>query len=249
MNHNVYIVSFFALFLLVSTAKAQQKKVDFNVRTGVSIGAATPLGIPSSIRKIEGFNPGLLLSLEGGVIYHIKEKWGLATAIRFEQKGMTTNAQVKEYYTTFNAGSQSGSESITGYYTGDVKTKVKNSYLTLPIHVVYSLNSPLSLKAGGFVSLALEKSFTGSASNGYLRNGTPVGEKEEINEADYDFSDQVRPINAGVEFGVDYRISSHLSASALVNWGLIPLMESDFKSIDFKMYNFFGNVGISYRFK
>ena len=244
-------ISLLLLFTTVffsSLAIAQGKKTEFNIRAGFSIGGASPIGFPVSIRKIDKFNPGLQLSLEAAVLYRLKKQWAISSGLRFEQKGMTTEATVKGYYTTFNAGSRSGSESITGYYTGNVETAVKNSYMTLPVHLVYSFNSPFSVRAGGFVSLLLEKKFTGYARDGYIRNQTPVGEKEEIKEAGYDFSDQVRSINAGVEFGADYRINSHLSASLLFNWGITPLMKKDFQSIDFKMYNLFANLGVAYKF-
>jgi hypothetical protein len=236
------------LMLLNSYAQAQEKKTHFNVRAGFSIGGASPIGFPESIRKIDKFNPGLLLSLEAGAAYNISKQWAIASALRFEQKGMTTEARVKGYYTTFNAGSRSGAESITGFYTGNVETAVKNSYMTVPVHLVRNFNSPFSIKAGGFVSLLLEKKFTGSARDGYLRDQTPVGEKEEIKEAAYDFSDQIRKINAGIELGADYRIHSHLTASLHFNWGLIPVMKKDFQSIDFKLYNLFANLGVAYRF-
>lgn len=203
----INILFTFSLILFSSLALAQEKKTDFSVRAGFCIGGASPIGFPVSIRKIDKFNPGLLLSLEAGTTHHFTNQWAIASAIRFEQKGMTTVARVKGYYTTFNAGNRSGTESITGYYTGSVETSAKNSYMTLPVHLVYSLNSPFSLSAGGFISLLLEKKFTGYAKNGYIRNQTPVGEKEEIKEAAYDFSDQLRPVNAGVELGIGYKIN------------------------------------------
>lgn len=247
MKH-IYILVTFLLVLLSSLTFAQGKKTEFGIRAGFSIGGAAPLDFPVSIRKIDKYNPGLLLSLEAGATYHLKNQWAIASAIRFEQKGMTTEATVKGYYTTFNAGSRSGSESITGYYTGNVETSVKNSYMTIPVHMVYRFNSPLSVRAGGFVSLLIEKKFTGYARDGYIRNQTPVGEKEEIKEAAYDFSDQIRQINAGVELGADYHFNSHLAGSLRLNWGITPLMKKDFQSIDFKLYNIFANLGVAYRF-
>ncbi|MDQ6477096.1 porin family protein [Dyadobacter sp. LHD-138] len=234
---------------LTPEIKAQSdKKLNFNVRAGFSIGASTPIGIPVTIRKIESYNPGLLLSLEAGLHYPLPGKFGLATALRLEQKGMTTQSRVKGYYTTFNEGSNSRSQSIIGYFWGTVETKVKNSYLTLPIHATYAFNSPLTVKAGAFVSLLLENNFSGKARNGYVRDQTPVGLKEEIDEAYYDFSKEVRPVNAGVEIGADYRLNSRLFASAMFNYALTPLMKKDFQSIDFDLHNLYLNLGVGYRF-
>ena len=245
-----YSILVAGLIFLNSHAHAQdQKKLDFNVRAGFSIGGASPVGFPESIRKIRKYNPGLLLSLEAGAEYHFSKPWALASAVRFEQKGMTTEAQVKGYYTTFNAGDRSGDQSVTGYYTGNVETTVRNSYITVPVHLIYKFNSPLSVRMGGFASWILEKNFDGFARDGYIRDKTPVGEKEEISEAAYDFSDKVRNLNAGIELGAGYKIRPHLTASVNFSWGLTPLMKSDFQSIDFKMYNLFANLGLVYHFQ
>jgi hypothetical protein len=98
------------------------------------------------------------------------------------------------------------------------------------------------------VSLLLDNRFEGDARDGYIRNETPVGEREDIDAASYDFSEHVRKINAGVEIGTDYRINSGLFASANLNYALTPLMEPGFRSIDFGMHHIYLNLGIGYRF-
>jgi hypothetical protein len=247
MKH-LNVIFLFLFFTLALEVSAKTKKFDFNVRAGFAIGASAPLGIPVTIRKIESYNPGLQLSLEVGAQYHLSEKWSLATAIRVEQKGMTTNARVKGYYTTFNQGNNGGSESITGYFTGSVQTKAKNGYLTVPLLATYLIRPKLRLKAGAYASYLLENNFTGKASNGYLRDQTPVGEKEEINEASYDFSNQVRKFNGGIEIGADYHLHKGVILTAHFDYGLTPLMKKDFQSIDFKLYNLYLNLGVGYRF-
>lgn len=224
------------------------KKTGFYARAGLSIGAATPVGIPASIRKIESYSPGFQPNAEAGFTYRFAEKFGFATSLRFEQKGMSTHARVKGYYTTFNEDGDGQSESVTGYFTGEVETKVRNSYLTVPVHLTYHPDSPFTLKAGGFVSFLASSRFSGSARDGYIRNETPVGEREDIDHASYDFSDNVRKINAGVEIGADYRLSAALFASANLNYAITPLMDRNFKSIDFGLHNIYLNLGIGYRF-
>ncbi|WP_176885062.1 porin family protein [Dyadobacter soli] len=236
------------LAFALDTAAQNGKKVSFTVRAGLSIGAATPVGIPASIRKIESYNPGFQPGIEAGLDYRFSPNFGLATAIRFEQKGMTTDARVKAYYTTFNEAGSDGHQSVTGYFTGRVKTEIKNSYLTLPLHLTYHPKSDFTFKAGGFVSLLLDNRFAGDARDGYIRNQTPTGEREDIDAASYDFSENVRRINAGVEIGADYRINSGLFVSANLNYALTPLMEPGFRSIDFGMHNIYLNLGIGYRF-
>ncbi|GGH25830.1 porin family protein [Dyadobacter endophyticus] len=243
----LHLLILFLAFALETTAQTG-KKVSLNVRAGVSIGAATPVGIPVSVRKIESYNPGFQPTVEAGLGYRFSAKFGLATGLRFEQKGMTTDARVKAYYTTFNEAGSNGNESVTGYFTGRVKTKIKNSYLTLPLHLTYHNNSSFTFKAGGFVSLLLDNRFSGDAREGYIRNQTPVGEREDIDAASYDFSDNVRRVNAGIEVGTDYRLSSNFFISANLNYALTPLMEPGFRSIDFGLHNIYLNLGIGYRF-
>lgn len=245
-----YLIITGCLLFLYTNCLAQQSanSWSFSVRAGFSIGATTPIGIPATVRKIESYNPGLMLSFEPGAQYHLKNRFGLAAAVRVEQKGMTTQSRVKGYYTTFNEGNKGGSQSVTGYFTGSVITRVKNTYLTVPVYGTYSFNSPLSIKVGGFVSWLLDKNLTGKAQNGYIRDQTPVGAKEEINAASYNFSDEVRTFNAGAEIGADYQLTQHLFASGIFNFAVTPLMEKEFQSINFDLHNLYLNLGVGYRF-
>ncbi|WP_353719931.1 porin family protein [Dyadobacter sp. 676] len=244
-----YILALASLLALPAGSAAQtDDKLTFHARAGVAVGGATPIGMPASIRKIESYDPGFLPSLEAGLGYRFSRKFGVAAAIRFEQKGMTTEARVKGYYTTFNEGSNGDHDSVTGYFTGDVETKVRNRYLTVPLHLTYQPAGRFVLKAGGFVSLSVSKRFTGSARDGYLRNETPVGEREDIDVASYDFSGNVRRIDAGAEIGADCHFASRLYASANLSYALTPLMERHFKSIGFGLHNIYLNLGIGYRF-
>ncbi|PSL31343.1 porin family protein [Dyadobacter jiangsuensis] len=238
------------LFLIITLEATAQngKKISFNARAGFSIGAVTPVRIPASIRKIESYNPGFLPSVEAGLDYRFSEKFGVATALRFEQKGMTTDARVKAYYTTFNEAGNEGDQSVTGYFTGRVTTKIKNSYITVPLHLTYHPDNDFTFKAGGFLSVLLDARFSGDARDGYIRHQTPVGEREDIDAASYDFAWNVRRFNAGVEIGADYRFSRHFFASANLNYALSPLMDPEFQSIAFGMHNIYLNLGIGYRF-
>ncbi|MBO9617058.1 MAG: PorT family protein [Dyadobacter sp.] len=236
------------LAIAFETTAQNGKKISFNARAGFSVGAVTPVRMPESIRKIESYDPGLLPSLEVGLDYRFTEKLGVATALRFEQKGMTTDARVKAYYTTFNEAGSEGNQSVTGYFTGRVTTKIKNSYLTLPLHLTYHPDNDFSFKAGGFLSVLLDARFSGHARDGYIRHETPIGERENIDAASYDFAYNVRRFNAGVEIGADYHFSRHVFASANLNYALSPLMDPEFHSIAFGMHNIYLNLGIGYRF-
>ena len=95
----------------------------WNVRlsAGYNLGGTAPLPLPVEIRGIEGFNPGLNLSLEGSAEKMFgKGDWGLRFGIELETKGMTTNADTKNYYMEV----ANGDGIVSGYWTGDRKSVV-----------------------------------------------------------------------------------------------------------------------------
>ena len=75
-----YIIFNRGFFTLASDLYAQERETDFNIRAGFSIGVASPIGFPEPIRKIQTFNPGLQLSVEAGMTYHITKQWGIGSA-------------------------------------------------------------------------------------------------------------------------------------------------------------------------
>ena len=135
------------------------KVYEFSVKAGFNIGGTSPMGLPAEIRQINSFSPTLSLSIGGDVIRWFSPKWGVNLGLRFETKGMETDASVKNYVIKLlNDGSY-----IEGIYTGDVVTKVNNQYLTLPIQAAYKAGSRWNLKAGVYVSFLLRGNFDGEA--------------------------------------------------------------------------------------
>ncbi|MBR1733541.1 MAG: PorT family protein, partial [Alloprevotella sp.] len=55
---------------------------------GVAVGGTMPLPMPRSIRRIEAFNPLLNLYVEGLASRPVSGRWGVATGLRLERKGM-----------------------------------------------------------------------------------------------------------------------------------------------------------------
>ena len=62
---------------------------------------------------------------------------GVVTGLRLENKGMRTKAEVKNY--GMEIIGEDGNR-LKGNWTGGVRTKVQNSYLTIPILAAYKLN-------------------------------------------------------------------------------------------------------------
>ncbi len=66
---------------------------EYEVNAGVNLGGASPIPLPQEIRKIEGFNPLLNLSI-GATVYKWFDQnrreqnntWGIAFGFRLEQR-------------------------------------------------------------------------------------------------------------------------------------------------------------------
>jgi opacity protein-like surface antigen len=219
----------------------------WNVRlsAGYNLGGTAPLPLPVEIRGIEGFNPGLNLSLEGSAEKMFgKGDWGLRFGIELETKGMTTNADTKNYYMEV----ANGDGIVSGYWTGKVETKVKNTYLSIPVLAVYKINERWNVSAGAYAAFLLDGEFTGSAYDGYLRDGDPTGEKVELESAAYDFSSDICKFQYGVQAGAEYKIYKHLAVFADLKWGLNGIFPSDYSSVTFALYPIYGTLGFTYLF-
>ena len=237
---------------LVEKYKAYKasKVYTFSVKAGFNIGGTSPMGLPAEIRQINSFGPTLSLSIGGDVTRWFTPKWGFCLGLRFETKGMETNATVKNYtIKLFSDG-----DYIEGLYTYDsrtnskatVTTKVNNQYLTIPAQASYKVNDRWILKAGAYVSFLLRGNFDGVAKNGYMRTH-PTEPKLET-DAPYDFSVDINRFDCGLDVGAEFVAYKHLSIYGDLTWGLTPIFPGDFTAVGFKMYNVYLNIGFAYVF-
>ncbi len=223
--------------------------IDYSIQAQFSIGGSSPLGLPQTIRKIESYNPGLQVGLEANATKWLgkSKNWGFRSGIRFETKGMKTEARVKNYLTEI----VKDDAKVKGYYTGKVETDVQNTYLSVPVLAVYKLSDRWNLYGGLYFSALLDNTFDGNVSNGYLRQNTPTGTKitfEKGSQASYDFSENVRKFQWGTQIGAEWRMNQHFKLLTDVTYGFNNIMEKDFSSIDFSMHNIYLNVGFGYNF-
>ncbi|MGJ1421201.1 porin family protein [Sphingobacterium spiritivorum] len=219
------------------------RKISFAVAAGTKIGGSAPLSLPAEIRKIRSYAPAHPFFVGARALYDIDNKWGLSIGLTFEGKGMNTEATVKGYKTTFNANDDP-SENIKGYYTGDISTNVQNLYLSIPIQATYNISEKWDLQAGPYIAFAVKKRFFGTATNGYMRNIDPTGEKIKIDLAEYDFAKSVRTVDVGMSLGSHYNFSRRYFALAQFDYGFNNIMKTGFESISFGLHNIFLNVGV-----
>ena len=223
---------------------------EFDLKAGINIGGFSPLPLPVEIRSIDSYNPTLAVQLGVDITKWIDSSrtWGVSTGLRFENKNMTTRATVKNYGMEIIGGD---GNRMKGNWTGGVRTKVQNTYLTLPVLASWKASPRWSLHAGPYFSYLLDGTFSGDVYDGYLREGNPTGDKINFTDgavATYDFSDHERKFQWGEQEGADWNAYKHLKVYTHLTWGLNGLFEKDFQTITFAMYPIYLNLGFGYTF-
>lgn len=260
-KHSLYTLLAACLALTSLSARAQQERnkaleqstlmgVEYELKAGFGIGGTSPLPLPSEIRSIDSYNPGMGFSLEGNVKKWLGEnkQWGVSAGIRLDNKNMTTKATVKNYSMEIIGD---GGEKIKGVWTGGVKTNVRNSYLTLPVLAIYKISPRFNVKAGPYVSYLLGGEFGGNVYEGYLRKDNPTGPKVVFTDgqiATYDFSNELRKFQWGAQVGGEWRAFEHLNVFADLTWGLNGIFNKSFDTVAFAMYPIYMNIGFGYLF-
>lgn len=222
--------------------------LSFKVRAGYSIGGTAPLDMPAAIRSIDSYRLTPSIMIGADAAYAFNDKWGIQTGLHFENKGMDADITTKGYRMEM----VQGDSRIEGLFTGHVHQEVTSWMLTLPVQATLNLGT-VTLKAGPYASLIVNGSFSGIASDGYLRQGDPTGPKiiigsKEGEWATYDFSDEMRPFQLGMNMGADFAIAKGFGIFADLNWGLTGLLKSSFKTVDRPLYPIYGTIGLYYSF-
>lgn len=223
---------------------------EYSLKAGFSIGGTSPLPLPVEIRSIDGYSPSMAISIEGNTTKWLDAKkiWGLTIGLRLENKSMTTEATVKNY--NMKIINTNGGE-LKGLWTGGVKTKVKNNYLSIPVLANYRISPRWKLVAGPYFSYLLEGNFSGNVYEGHLRTPDATGSRvnfEGESIATYDFSNDLRKFQWGLQLGGEWRAFKHLNVYADLTWGLNDIFQKDFDTITFAMYPIYLNVGFGYWF-
>lgn len=260
-KHLILILLFSILRCSTLTVNAQEERNEslmrsilrgweFELKAGFKVGGNAPLPLPQEIREIKGYNPTLSIPLEANATKYFGSKriWGLTTGLKLENKNMQTRARVKNYSTRIIGD---GGEQVSGHWTGNVKTKVHNTYLTIPVLAAYRMDKRWTFRTGAFASILTEGEFNGHVYEGYLREGDPTGPKVEFTDgkiAVYDFSDELRGFSWGLQAGASWRAFKHLNVFADLSWGLNDIFKNSSKTITFAMYPIYADIGFGYVF-
>ena len=242
------LISILMVAAAAASAQDNNGSIIFTASAGFSVGGTAPLQMPAEIRSINSFSltPNYQASFLAEKTFG---QCGIVSGIRFEDKGMKEEANVKNYHMAIVQGEQS----IEGQFTGDVTTEVRQMMLTVPVMLSWRNNSEsFRLRFGPYASYLLKKGFSGYARNGYLRLGDPTGPKIVIGDGkdrgDYDFSTDMRRMQYGLDLGCDWFFLKHLGMYADIEWGLTGIHHSGFKTVEQTLYPIYGTLGLTYRF-
>ncbi|MDR3260540.1 MAG: PorT family protein [Tannerella sp.] len=217
---------------------------EYKINVGANLGGTSPLPLPEEIREIETFSPQIFaphVALE--VTRRLTKKWGVSAQIALDYKGFSVDDRVKNLYTEI----EMSDEKYTGSFTGKNNTRIHNSYITIPLAATCRIAKRWEVQAGVYVGYLYGSSFKGTASDGYIRQGSPVGEKTNVEQASFDFSDKQNLFDYGLSGAGEWAFSTRFALRGQIAWGLNPLFPSDFTGVPFRMYNIYGTLGMSYR--
>ncbi|SHL46565.1 Outer membrane protein beta-barrel domain-containing protein [Chitinophaga jiangningensis] len=221
--------------------------LEHRIVAGLNFGATAPMGFPNTIRAIDGYWPEFSPALGYELSVRASEKWGAAIGVKMDFKGMGTKDEVQYFHTIITVQDGSSTGTFEGLFTGKNKTIARNAYVTFPISAVFTPSNNWRFSLGGYMAWKFSANFHGNVSDGYIRNGGPTGEKVIVDEATFDFSSEVRNFDVGFQGGAERRVGKKLSVLGNLAWGVRPLFPSDFKGLDFPLYNVFLMLGVSYK--
>lgn len=248
---NKYIVLLLAVFATGSVLAQTEKQLEHRFVVGLNLGATTPFSMPSEVRSINGYHPLLTPQIGYELRYKVKDTdWKIGSGAYFEIKGMVVRDRVKYMYTSVVLNEDNATR-FSGYFVGKNKTKVQISYLTIPVYAIREINDKWSVRAGGYVSYAHSKKFSGTVSDGYIlpenEETGELGKKEEISRASFDFGNDINTWDFGASVGTEMRVNRKLSAFGNLNWSFSPIFPSGFRAVDFGMYNLYLTLGITHK--
>ncbi len=254
MNRKIYAILLVLTFFAATPADARNlfgqlfSNTQLEAKVGFNIGAAAPMGMPATIRKLHTFSPLFNPQIGIDAIKPINDQWGLLLGLHVENKGMHTNVTTKYYHMKIVRAK----EELEGVFTGRVTTTAGQLAFTVPLQAVYRINEKWRLRCGPYVSYVLNRNFHGDAYNGYLRVNDPTGAYVSLGEGQdergsYDFSSDMRRFQMGFDLGADMRINRRLGAYADLAWGVMGIFHSSFNTVEQTLYPVYGTLGITYR--
>lgn len=211
------------------------------VKVGTSIGSPVPFGnIPEGATG----SPVLGLLAGGSVVFPIAKKWSIQTEIQFCHYGarFTTPLNNQSYIDKVAITTPDGGVVIFDVettFTGTATGRFSNSYIQLPVSVVYSLSAKWNLLGGVYMGWL-------TSTSSYANGVGQVGIRPEVVNRDMYFDSNISGIDYGLSLGVQYEITPALVLDARGTLGLTSVFDEKFKTITYSVRNTFLQLSIQY---
>jgi hypothetical protein len=246
--------SFLALFAFLafycSLPASAQKALpasECELFAGFDMGATLPIPLPPEVRELGSWSPGLSGTLAVLATHWVDADWGVSAGLALERKGMKAAAGVKYWQTNLEVGEGEQAGQFSGTFSGKNTTEMGGVYLVVPLCAAWRPGeSRWTFRCGGYAALLVSAVFRGTASDGYIRNGGPTGERISVDRATFDFSDRLRRSDFGLIASANRSLSARLSARGQLSWGLRSVLPESFGGIPYKMYNVYSALGLAY---
>ena len=227
---------------------AETPKSYFEFRAGYQLGGTVPFPLPAQMRKIDGFSPLGNFTVQALGVIPMGTRWELTMGMKFERKGMTAKATVKDY--NMSIQDEDGGV-IMGRWTGGVTMTADQWFLTMPFSCAFKFTEVGKIRVGVFFSYLSRGEFYGEVYNGYLREGDPTGAKIEVDDKpqSFNFSKDMKRYQWGLSLGGEWRLYKNLSLFLDLDWGFNDIFVDEFETITFDMYPIYGSLGLGYSFR
>lgn len=219
-------------------------------QVGYTLGGLTPVPLPAEIRKINQFEPSRGLNLGLDLAYRLDKYWSLQLGLRYFDRGMNTEAEVKAYHITV----KQNDDYLRGYFTGHNHTQATQQGFSLGLQGVWHAGNRWSFSTGPVIEYYTRRSFTGSVTDGYLRVNTPIGDKilfgpSSDDSPTYDYSSDMARWGLGWQARANYRFAKRWSAFAEGRYVFTNSFVSTFETISMRLHPSFLTLGLAYQIK
>ena len=205
---------------------------DYGMEVGLNAGAPIPEKMVTGAKGQPGVQPVLGLF----AVYSMKRRIDIQASLYFDSKTASYSSPVAYPYIVVSG------DSIDSF-SGKVKGKFSNRYLSLPIFVFYKLGHHWSVGAGGYFSYLLRGSNKGQLTEGKAGfNGMFA-----IDDRAFDESSQIHSIDYGLNIGLKYQIRKYLKLQWFVAYGLQSVTKASDNFKD-KTHNTYTYLTLGYGF-
>ncbi|HEX2630385.1 MAG TPA: porin family protein [Chitinophagaceae bacterium] len=199
LNKSITRYIFVALILLIAHASAFAQKASFGARAGLNFANITFTGYPDGV--------------------NVSSKAGLDIAA-FMEYNVSKNVSIVPELGLVAYGANAD-------YEGVVNSKIKTSYIQLPVLVKYRFNNGISLAAGPQLAFLLK------------------GEQKDDDSEKEDIKKYLKKTDIMLTFGAGYEFSNGFGIGLRYNAGLIDIYDADIPGLSAKNHSF--GIHLSYR--